>query len=102
MNPFITFKDTDNNNEIQYYILQRTFPHYIGLISKIPKQVFVPSVPISNYNLFIVFNGVLMGNFLPSYNNVDKEISIVLEKMAIWFFNERIMKDEKRYKKLKI
>lgn len=52
--------------------------------------------------MYVNFNGTLRGNLIPSYNDVLKEIDIIMEDMAIWFLNNRILADQKKYSKFKI
>lgn len=102
MMPYITYRDKNDKNELLYFILQRDFPHYQCAVSEQPIKVFVEPMPISDYNLFLVFAGVLRGMFVPSYNNVDKEISDLMFNMAEWFYSNRILIEPKKYKKWKI
>ena len=102
MNKYITFRDNDNDGVLQYYILQREFPHYVGLISSIPIPEAMCCSPIPGYNMYVVFSGTLRGNIVPSYKDIVKEIESVFDDMATWYYSERIMKDEKKYKKFKI
>lgn len=101
MNPYITFKDKDVKGVLQYYILQREFPHFLGIVSSVPMAGTWQS-PISAHQMWIVFAGTLRGNMVPGYNNISDEIQVVLDAMAAWFYSERILPDEKRYKKFKI
>lgn len=102
MSPFITFRDIDKQGKLQYYILQRDFPHYVGLLSTRPMDTVISNSAIAGYYLWIVFWGTLRGPFIPAYNGVDKDIQSLLDNMADWFCNERIMEDEKKFKKFKI
>lgn len=102
MNPFITFREKDNDGNLQYYVLQRGFPHYVGKISPYPIENPICQVALPGYNLWVVFDGVLRGNFAPSFPNELKNMQIVFENMAVWFHSERVVMSEKRYKKFKI
>ncbi len=102
MIPFITYKENYPNGEEHYFILQKEFPHLLCEVSSIPKIYFVPPMPISNYNLFIEFNGCLRGNVIPSYKDIGEEIKSVMYSMSVWFFEQRILPNEKKYKKWKI
>ena len=102
MNPYITFRDKDKNGDLQYYILQRDFPHYVGRIVVSPKQGALINQSIAGYNLWVCFDGTLRGNFIPSYSTVTEEISNVYFNMAAWFYSERIVMDKNRFKKFKI
>lgn len=98
---YISYRENDEDGELQYYILQRDFPHYIGLISTYPKDSIVPSIQITNYYLWVVFNGSLRGSLIPGYKNIEKDIKFVLNDMAIWYYAYRIVPNEKKYKKFK-
>lgn len=101
MKPFITFRDNDKEGNLQYYILQRDFPHFIGVISSVPVSGTWQH-PIAGHHLWVVFNGTLRGNSIPNYRDISVEIDVVLSNMAVWFHAERILLDEKRFKKFKI
>lgn len=98
---YITYRDNDENGELQYYILQREFPHYIGLISTYPKDSLIPSIQITNYYLWVIFNGSLRGNLIPGYKSISEDIKFVLNDMATWYYAYRIIPNEKKYKKFK-
>lgn len=100
--PYITYRDTNESGELLYFILQKDFPHYLTILSDTPRKTFVQAIPITNYSLYLVFAGVLRGMMIPSYNNVGEEISSVMQSMASWFFDNRILVDPKKYKKWKI
>lgn len=102
MNPFITYKDTDKKEHLQYYIAQRDYPHFVGRIGYHPETVVVQSVPISGHNLFIIFAGTLSGMRIPALDKVDEQITSVMVRMSEWYFKNRIEIDPKRYKKFKI
>lgn len=102
MNKFITFRDTDAKEELQYYILQREYPHYVGKVSSNPFEKSLTHSAIPGYYLWIVFSGTIRGNMMPAYRNVDVDAQSVMDSMAEWYMGERISKEEKRYKKFKI
>jgi len=101
MTPYITFRDKDESGELQYYILQRDFPHMIGVLVTYPIKS-LSCQPISGYNLFVKFDGCLRGKMLPDYRNIADEIDTIMQTMAVWFYTERIVMDKKRFKKFKI
>lgn len=101
MDKFITFREA-KDGVLQYYILQREFPHFIGKISEFPDKVLVFSFPVAGYNLWVSFGYTLRGKYIPSYPNVEKEIQQCLSDMALWFLDNRINQDKKRYAKFKI
>ena|SRR5579872_3799707 len=99
MSPFVTFKDTDRSGNMQYYILQREYPHYCGVITYYPSGESICQVPVTAHNLYVTFAGVLRGNFIPGHPGAEKEIVAVFHSMAIWFYVNRVSVDPKRYKK---
>lgn len=99
MSPFVTFKDVDKTGELQYYILQRAFPHYVGIIKYKPNIDALIEVPVTNHNLWVSFAGTIRGNFMPSYPGWQKELEKTFLEMAIWFYQNRILKEPRRYKK---
>lgn len=99
--PYITYRE-DFEDKPMYFIVQKEYPHYLAEISEIPKTKIVGSAPIGSYNLWVAFIGCLRGNVIPSYLNVDKEIADVLFDMAEWYFINRILGNEKKYKKWKM
>lgn len=100
--PYISYRDTNESGELLYFIVQKEFPHFQVIVSDTPKKVFVECVPVSGYNLYLVFGGVLRGFMIPSYKNVDEEIKEVMINMSNWFVENRILPNEKKYKKWKI
>jgi|SRR5882757_11501386 len=102
MTAFVTFRDTDSERKLQYYILQRGFPHYVGRISEKPIEQPLAISPIGGYYLWVVVDGTLRGGFIPGYKNVIEEMQNVADTMADWFYENRILIDPKRYKKFKI
>jgi len=101
MNPFITYRDKDAEGNLQYYILQRDFPHLIGRLSTVPIAGTWRST-VAGYNLYVIFDGTLRGNMVPGYRDISDEIQTVFDNMAAWFWAERIVPDPKRFKKFKI
>lgn len=102
MIPFITYREPNNNGEMEYYILQKQFPHYIGKISGNLFEKSLSRHPISKHNLYVVFSGTILGAYVPSYKNVMEEIDAVMAQMALWFYDNRILQNEKRFSKFKI
>lgn len=101
MNPFITYRDVDENGELQYYILQRAFPHYVGILSSNPLTTSWQS-PIAGYHLNVVYAGTIRGNVMPIYRGADRDILLALEEMANWYYHNRIIKEPGKYKKFKV
>jgi hypothetical protein len=101
MQKYITFRDFDDVGELRYYILQKDYPHYISAISTLPKQSLISSIQITNYYLWIEFMGTLRGSLVPNYRNITEDIKFVVNDMAIWYYANRIVPNEKKYKKFK-
>lgn len=99
MSPFITFTDKSKEGETEYYILQRDYPHYVGMIAYSPSIEPIYQAPIAGHHLYINFWGTLRGRYLPMTKNVDKEIGAIFEDMAAWYYQNRILPDPRRYKK---
>lgn len=100
--PFISFRETDKNGIEGYYILQKKEPHYCARIYTEPNHQKLSYAPVAGYNLYVTFDGTLQGNFLPYYKGAINEINEVMMQMAIWFLENRIRQNQKRYSKLAI
>lgn len=98
---YITYREEDSDGVLRYYILQKQFPHYVGVILEAPKQGTWQS-PIAGYNLWVCYAGTIRGNMIPSYKNVSQETQSVYDDMAQWYLANRIIKQPERYKKFKI
>lgn len=101
MSDFITYRELVGD-EMGYFICQKEHPHYLCRISERPIVNFIEPVPVTSYNLFIVFFGCLRGEVIPVYNDIDKEVAEVMFNMGLWFYSERILIEPKKYKKWKI
>lgn len=101
MIPYITYKESDELGVLHYYILQKEFPHYVGVLLDYPKEGTWQS-GVAGYRLWVVFHSTLRGSLIPSYARVGEEIQAIMEDMANWFHVKRITADPKRYKKFKI
>ena len=101
MQRYVTFRDTDNEGELQYYILQRDFPHIVAKITTYPVENKLSYTQITGYYLWITLTGTLRGDFIPNYVNILEEIKFVIEDMSIWYYENRIIPNEKKYKKFK-
>ena len=99
MSPYITFKDFDSNGELQYYILQREYPHYCGVVAYLPIADSICQIPVTAHHLYITFAGTIRGNFALAHPQMEKEIYFIFHSMMLWFYQNRIVKDPKRYKK---
>jgi hypothetical protein len=85
-----------------FYILQRSFPHFVGRLVTYPKEGAIVNQAISGYNLWITFEGTLRGNIVPNYRNIIDEINEAFFDMAAWFYTEKIILDKQTYQKYKI
>lgn len=101
MEPFITFREL-KEGEFQYYILQRAFPHFIGVIKYKPSDTALYYISVSAHHLYIVFDGALQGRFMPSYKDAIDEMESIVRSMAEWFYVHRIVPEPNKYKKWKI
>jgi len=102
MTPFITYREANEKGQLEYFILQKAFPNFIGRIVVYPEEGSVANVPITDYHLYVTFAGVLTGNFIPAHPNVKQEIEEVYSRMADWYYHNRVSVDEKKWKKWKI
>jgi len=103
MNDFITYREQNEKGNLLYYILQRAFPHYEAVLSIAPTNSALAECPIAGYHFFVVIQGTLRGkNVIPSYVDVQKEMRSVANQMAAWYLENRILVDEKKYRKWKI
>ena len=101
MIPFITYREDERDGR-RYYIVQKAFPHWRGVVTLYPlDNKLAQSVPITGFNLYVSFCGVLQGNFIPLQNNVEKEAQAMLQQMSEWYLEQRIKPNEKKYKKFK-
>lgn len=101
MQPYITYREANDNGELIYYVLQKEFPHYLAFIStKVEKAL--AQATIAGYNMQIVFCGVIHGQFIPSYRGVVGQIQMVMEDMSNWFLDNRINVEPKKYLKFKL
>ena len=101
MNPYITYRDDDEEGNSRYYILQKDFPHIKCLLNNYPTRNLYQAIPILGYNIWIVFDGTLRGNMLPGYKDIDEEVKKVMQDMSDWYYINRVLRFPKRYKKLK-
>ncbi len=99
--PFITFREEVDGEE-KYFILQKSFPHNVAIIATQPMANPIAQSTIAGYNLWLVWSGTLRGNMIAVYPEYKDQLVDCFEEMAEWFYNERILKNEKRYAKFKI
>jgi len=98
---YITFREPIEDG-LGYFILQKEFPHYLCNISESPVVNFIQPMPVTSYNLWLCFKGTIRGNFIPSYKDVYEEIRSVMQDMANWYFENRILIEPKKYRKWKV
>jgi hypothetical protein len=99
MAQFITFRDSEEGGELQYYIASRQFPHYVGQVVDNPYYKTLLLVPIPHTTLYLAFSGTLQGRFMPLSPACEKEIPATLVNMATWYWTNRISNQTKKYKK---
>lgn len=99
MEPYITFRDTDKNGELQYYVLQGVFPHFVGIVLNHPKEGAIAEASVLNYHIYISFGGTIQGNYILSKKDINKELQQTMQSMADWFYKSRILVEPKRFKK---
>jgi len=102
MIPYVTYRETDEGGRLCYYILQKAYPHFIGIISVGQLEGTLCSMPVGNYNLYVNFYGTLVGKFLPSYKDVLQDIEVAITGMSDWFYYNRVLTEPKKYEKFKI
>jgi hypothetical protein len=102
MTPFITYREPDKDGILQYYILQKEFPHMVGVLKTQPDTRKIAWAAVPGYSLWVCFNGTLRGNLVPSYPDIAVQTTFIIMEMANWFREQRINADSKKYKKYKI
>lgn len=102
MIPYITFRENNEDGLLCYYILQKAFPHYVGLIATGILENTLSYAPVAGYNLYVNFKGTLRGNLIPNYKDVLQEIGIEMSNMAEWFYYNRVITEPKKYLRFKI
>ncbi len=102
MQPFITYREENEEGVLCYYILQKSFPHYVGVVVSRPDFDALVNAPLPEYNLYVSYGGCLIGNVVPSYSNSDAERDAIFYAMAEWYYWNRIKKEPKKYEKFKI
>ena len=99
--PFITYREKDSKGVLRYYVLQKDHPHNVGVIISQPDHEAIVQSVIPGYNLWIVWDGVLMGRYIHASVDYAKELQVVFDNMSAWFWAERIALDKKRFEKFK-
>jgi hypothetical protein len=98
--PFATYRELQNG-QLEYFIVQKDYPHFLGRIVTFPVEQSLVNCPVAGYNLWVTFNGTLRGNFYPS-NISTEEMQVIFETIALWFCSERVIGNGKRFDKFKI
>lgn len=98
--PFITYRE-DVSGKLCYFILQKEFPHYVGLIKESPMGGTLPQMNIPGYSLWIQIVGTVRGSYIPSYQDVETEMNSVAGRMSQWLLDNRILPAESKYRKFK-
>ena len=99
---FITYREPNENGELCFYILQKSFPHYVGKLVTSPREGGLVNTPIPGYNLWLTYAGCLHGNFFPGLSGAKMEVEQVFMAMAEFYYFNRIKTQPKRYSKFKI
>lgn len=99
MSNYITYREADSGGQLQYFILQKQWPHYVGMVIDNPSYKSILKTPIANTTLYVSLYGTLQGRLLPAYAGVDKEIAAIFTDMAVWFYENRILPNQKKYNK---
>ena len=100
--PFVTFKDTDGQGKLQYYVMQRQYPNFVGTIVERPIEDSLACIPVAGHNLWVAFAGTVQGAYIPISKNMLREITETFIKMAEWYSIHRVMANPGRYKKFKV
>lgn len=100
--PFITYREEDEFKRLCFFILQKAQPHYVGILLTSPREGSLVNMPLPEYNLWITYNGILAGNFVPGYKEVERDIENCFAEMTEWYYLNRIKTDPKKYKHFKI
>lgn len=99
--PFITYREL-HEGKLNYYILQKAFPHYLMRVSTNSYEEVLMKSEIPGYSMMVVCEGTLRGGFIPNYRDVGDEIQAVMQNAAAWFWADRIQRNPTKYKKFKI
>ena len=102
MTPYITFREPDEKGELQYYILQRQHPNYIGVIQSVPRENILMRAAVPGHLLWVEFAGTIRGNFVEARVDVVEELDGIFTDMAQWFYLNRVKLNEKKFKKFKL
>src|SRR5678816_3056798 len=86
MIPYITFREMDEEGRLCFFILQKAFPNYIGLLVSSPREGGIVNAPIPKYRLWITYAGVLSGNFFPGHSGALQEVQQVFNSMSEWYY----------------
>jgi hypothetical protein len=99
MNHFITYREPDQDGELQYFILQKAHPHYVGMVIDNPNFQSIYKVSIPNTTMFVSFFGTIEGRRFPIHSHAEGEINATLVIMAQWYLDNRILKNQQKFRK---
>ncbi len=102
MIPYITYREINDTGVLCYYILQKVFPNYVGIVSVGKLDNAIASEPIAGYHLYVNFHGTINGRMIPNFKDVLQDIQTCLMSMDNWFLENRIKTEPKKYAKFKI
>ena len=100
--PYLTYREMDNEGRLCYYICQKASPNYVGIVSVGTLYDRIANAPVGDYNLYVNFNGTIQGHYAPSYKDVIQDIERCMWEMANWFYKHRVLAEPKKYLKFKI
>ena len=99
---FLTFKEDG-----YVYILQTAFPHYLGKVMRYENDwtmdtaIGEPRCRIEGYRIIVFFAGALQGPMVWGIST-PSDLQKLVNRMAGFYFNERICADEKRFRRWKV
>ena len=99
---YITYREKNDDGIICYFILQRSHPNYVGVVSLGPLENVIACSPMPGYKLYVCYEGCLQGYFMSSFSNSIQEVESVIFDMANWYVDNRIKLEPKKYEKFKI
>jgi len=95
--PYIVYKEDG-----KHYILQKSFPNYKAVIEPQPTDKVFGCSQVPGHNLYLNFEGVIGGSWIPGFKHIEDEIRNQLELMAVWFYNNVVLKKSETFKKYKV
>lgn len=98
MEPFITFRENNKDGVLSYFILQREYPHFVGMVVDRPRDNKIQA-PIAGHNLWVEFYGTVRGAFIPALAKTYEDMCQSARAMADWYHANRIETNLSKYKK---